>query len=130
MKSLQDCLNEIDHFKKTSFNNVPPVLIIHFQRQAYDEDSQEIKVTFDAVQFGETIELNCCKDRRVEYSLLGIVCFKENHYTVKCLNNDNSTWHTYDDEVVVKSNKTELKAIQKSDQVTSVIYTKCKAHQR
>ena len=128
MKRLQYRLNEIDHFKETSFNNAPPVLIIHLQRQAYDEGERTTKVTSDTVQFGEKIQLNCCEDRRAEYSLLGVVCFKNNHYTVTCLNNGNSTWHRYNDESIVKISPSSLKSLQKSDQVTSIIYTKCEAH--
>ena len=130
MKSLQYRLNEIDHFKETSFNNAPPVLIIHLQRQAYDEGEMTTKVTSDTVQFGERIQLNCCEDRRAEYSVLDVVCFRNNHYTVTCLNNGNSTWHRYDDESIVKISPSSLKSLQKSDQVTSIIYTKCEAHLR
>ena len=38
------------------------------------------------------------------------------------------TWHRYDDERIVKINPSSLKSLQKSDQVTSIIYTKCEAH--
>lgn len=129
MKSIQDRLNEIDHFNETSFNNMPPVLIIHLQRQTQNEEERTTQVTHDAVQFGEKIHLNCCEDQRAEYSLLGLVCFKNNHYTVTCQNRRNSTWHRYDDEDIVRITQRTLQSLQKSDKVTSIVYTKCEAHQ-
>ena len=74
-RSLQECLNEM------SFVFASTLLIIQFQRTSHDENNKKTKVTYEAVRFEEKIELNC-GGQRVQYSLLGFVRFKSNHYTV------------------------------------------------
>ena len=110
------------------FNIASPVLIINFQCTSHDETNQKTQVTYDAVQFEEKIEINC-GGQRAEYSLLGFVRFKANHYTVTCLNIPNSVWHTYDDHLISKNDKNTISRLRKSDQVTTVIYTNYDSNQ-
>ena len=121
-KSLQNLLNEM------FFDCASPVLIIQFQRTTHDENNKRTKVTYDAVQFEEKIQINC-EGQRAEYSLLGFVRFKSNHYTVTCLNIPNSVWHTYDDHLISKNDKNTIRRLRKSDQVTTLIYTNYDSNQ-
>ena len=121
-ESLQNLLNEM------FFDCASPVLIIQFQRNSHDENNKRTKVTYDAVQVEEKIEINC-GGRRAEYSLLGFVHFKSNHYKVTCLNISNSVWHTYDDHLISKNDKNTISRLRKSDQVTTLIYTNYDSNQ-